>query len=63
MKKISAFSVQFPVTIWMIIAAVILLGYISYSRLSVDLFPDFTSPRIFIELRSGELPPEELEKI
>ena len=46
----------------MIVLGVILLGYISFDKLGVDLFPDLNSPRIFIEIKSGERPPEEMEK-
>lgn len=62
MKKLTEFSVNYPVTILMIVLGVILLGYISYDKLGVDLFPDLNSPRIFVEIKSGERPPEEMEK-
>ena len=61
MKKLTQFSVNNPVTILMVILAVILLGYISYDKLGIDLFPDLNSPRIFVEIKSGEQPPEEME--
>ncbi|HYQ56705.1 MAG TPA: efflux RND transporter permease subunit, partial [Draconibacterium sp.] len=41
---------------------VLLLGYISYDKLGIDLFPDLNSPRIFVEVTSGERPPEEMEQ-
>lgn len=47
----------------MIVFAILLLGKISYDRLSVDLLPDMNSPRLFIELEAGERPPEEIEKM
>ncbi len=62
MKKLTQFSVDYPVTILMIVLGVILLGFISFDKLGVDLFPDLNSPRIFIEVKSGERPPEEMEK-
>ena len=62
MKKLTQFSVNYPVTILMIVLGVILLGYISFDKLGVDLFPDLNSPRIFVEIKSGERPPEEMEK-
>ncbi len=62
MKKISSFSVDHPVTVMMFVFAILLLGYISFERLGIDLFPDLNNPRIFIELRAGEAPPEEIEK-
>ncbi len=62
MKKIVQFAVQYPVTIGMVIIGTLLLGYISLTKLSIDLFPELNSPRIFVELKSGERPPEEIEK-
>ncbi|HEX3006151.1 MAG TPA: efflux RND transporter permease subunit [Bacteroidales bacterium] len=62
MKKIIQFAVQFPVTISMVVVGVLLLGYISLSKLSIDLFPELNSPRIFVEMKAGERPPEEIEK-
>jgi HAE1 family hydrophobic/amphiphilic exporter-1 len=62
MKKLTQFSVDYPVTILMVVLGVILLGTISFRQLGVDLFPDLNSPRIFVEIKSGERPPEEMEK-
>ena len=62
MKKLTQFSVNNPVTVSMVVIAIILLGYISFSRLGVDLLPDLNAPRIFIEISAGEKPPEEIEK-
>ena len=60
MKKLTRFSVNYPVTILMIVLAVILLGYISFGRLGVDLFPDRILPD-FVEIKSGK-GLEEMEK-
>ncbi|MDD4192739.1 MAG: efflux RND transporter permease subunit [Mangrovibacterium sp.] len=62
MKKISEFSVNNPVTILMVVLALLLLGYISYDKLGIDLFPDLNNPRLFIELEAGERPPGEIEE-
>jgi len=62
MKKLTQFSVNYPVTVSMMVIAIILLGYISFNRLSVDLLPDLVAPRIFVEISAGEKPPEEIEK-
>jgi HAE1 family hydrophobic/amphiphilic exporter-1 len=63
MKKIVAFAVKNPVTISMVVLAILLLGKISYDRLNVDLLPDMNSPRLFVEIEAGERPPEEIEKM
>jgi HAE1 family hydrophobic/amphiphilic exporter-1 len=57
-----AYAVDHSVTVGMIALAVLLLGKISYDRLSVDLLPGLNNPRLFIELKAGERPPEEIEK-
>ena len=46
----------------MMVLAIVLLGYISFQRLGIDLLPDLNSPRLFVEVEAGELPPEEMEK-
>lgn len=62
MKRLIQFAVDFPVTILMAILGICILGYISYSRLGVDLFPDLNSPRLFVEIQAGEKSPEEIEQ-
>ncbi|MCK5146139.1 efflux RND transporter permease subunit [bacterium] len=62
MRALTRFSVKFPVTIVMLMAAIVLLGIISFMKLGVDLFPDLNNPRIYVEINAGERPPEEIEK-
>lgn len=62
MRSIVKFAVNNPVTICMVVLALLLLGKISYDQLSVDLLPDLNNPRLFIEIKAGERPPEEIEK-
>jgi HAE1 family hydrophobic/amphiphilic exporter-1 len=62
MKKIVQFAVSYPVTISMIILGILLVGMISLKKLSIDLLPEINAPRIFVEFRAGERPPDEMEK-
>lgn len=62
-KKITGFSVQYPVTVSMVLFGVLLLGYISFDKLGIDLFPDLNNPRLYIEVKAGERPPEEMEEM
>lgn len=62
MKKLPQFSVKYPVTVLMIVLGVLLLGYISFQKLSIDLLPELDAPRLFVEIEAGEKPPEEIEK-
>jgi len=62
MNRLARFSVRYPTTVLMLILAILLLGYISYQRLGVDLFPELDNPRLFVEVVAGERPPEEMER-
>ncbi|MCC8087851.1 MAG: efflux RND transporter permease subunit [Rikenellaceae bacterium] len=62
MNKLIKYAVNYPVTILMVVLGILLLGKISYDQLSVDLLPDLNNPRLFIEIKAGERPPEEIEK-
>lgn len=62
MKKLVSLAVSHPVTVTMAVLAILLLGKISYDRLSVELLPSMNSPRLFVEIDAGERPPEEIEK-
>ncbi len=62
MYKLARFSVKYPTTIIMIVLAILLLGYISFQRLGMDLLPDLNSPKLYVRVTAGELPPEEMEQ-
>ena len=61
MRTLARFSVRYPTTVTMLVLAVILLGFISFQRLGMDLFPHLNTPRLFVEIKAGERPPEEME--
>jgi HAE1 family hydrophobic/amphiphilic exporter-1 len=62
MNSIARFAVKYPVTVLMLVLGIVLLGFISFGKLGTDLFPDLNTPKIYIELKAGEKPPEEIEK-
>src|SRR5690554_4719018 len=62
MRSLPQFSVNHPVTVSMLVLAVLLLGLISFSRLGTNLMPDIDNPRLFVEIDAGERPPAEIEK-
>lgn len=62
MRSIARFSVKYPVTVLMLVLGIGLLGIISFGKLGTDLFPDLNNPRIYVEIKAGERPPEEMEK-
>lgn len=63
MDKLARFSVNYPVTVLMLVLGIVLLGIISFGKLGTDLFPDLNNPKIYIEIKAGERPPEEIEKL
>lgn len=59
--RITETSVKKPVTMSMIFLAVIVLSMVSFSRLSIDLFPDITFPTITVFTSNRGMGPEEIE--
>ena len=62
MKKIVSLAVHYPISILMMVLAIILLGSISFGKLGIELFPDLKNPTLFVELKVGIKPPTEVEK-
>lgn len=57
------FSIKRPVTTVMFYAALIILGLVSLSRMSMDLFPAITFPTISINTSYSGAGPEEIERL
>jgi HAE1 family hydrophobic/amphiphilic exporter-1 len=61
--KLSAFSVDHPIFTVMIFLIVIILGFISFTRLPIDLMPDITYPTLSVSTSYGNASPEEMEEL
>ena len=59
----AAFAVRYPVTVSMFFIGVIMLGWISLSKLPTNLFPDLRAPRITVVADAPGLAPQEIERI
>lgn len=57
------FAIQRPVTVYMIFIAVIVLGFISLSKLSLDLLPDFSLPMSIVITSYSGAGPAEIESM
>jgi len=57
--KLSQFSVHHPIFTVMIFLIVIILGFISFTRLPIDLMPDITYPTLSLSTSYGNASPEE----
>lgn len=56
-------SVNRPVTVVMVIMIILLLGFVSFSNLSMDLFPELNLPIIIIYTEYPGAGPEEVENL
>jgi HAE1 family hydrophobic/amphiphilic exporter-1 len=52
-----------PVAVSVVAAALAILGWTVWGTLPIDLLPDLESPTIVVSIRSGDRPPEEMERI
>ncbi|MDI6846051.1 MAG: efflux RND transporter permease subunit [Candidatus Saccharicenans sp.] len=61
--SLSEFSIKRPIFVTMLTLVVIVLGFISLSRLPIDLMPDITYPTLNVSTSYGNTAPEEMEQI
>jgi len=61
--NLAKFSIERPVTVLMFYVAIILLGMVSLSQLSVDLLPSISYPRLSIVTQYPGVAPEEVEAL
>ena len=61
--NLSRFSVYHPIFTVMIFLIVIILGFISFTRLPIDLMPDITYPTLSLFTSYGNASPEEMEEL
>jgi len=52
-----------PVAVSVVAAALVILGWTSWSNLPLDLLPDLQTPTIVVSIRSGDRPPAEMERL
>ncbi|MEW6621829.1 MAG: efflux RND transporter permease subunit [Bacillota bacterium] len=60
---LSNFSVNRPVTVMMAVFIVLILGFVSFTNLGVDLYPDFNLPWALILTSYEGAGPEEIENL
>jgi hydrophobe/amphiphile efflux-1 (HAE1) family protein len=59
--RIADISIRQPVFITMIIALIVVLGVVSYTRLGVDMMPDISLPIVVVTVVNPGVGPEEME--
>src|ERR671918_1387034 len=61
--SIPRIAIQRPVTMFMLSGVIILLGWISFTRLPVDLMPDVSFPSITVRVSYSGVGPLEMEEL
>ena len=59
--RIADISIRQPVFITMVIALIVVLGVVSYTRLGVDMMPDISLPIVAVTVVNPGVGPEEME--
>jgi HAE1 family hydrophobic/amphiphilic exporter-1 len=63
MYAIARYATKHPVSVTVLAVAVVMLGWISWKGLPLDLLPDIQSPTILVSIQSGDRPPTEMERL
>jgi len=63
MYILARYATRRPVAITVLAAAIVMLGWISWKDLPLDLLPDMQSPTILVSIKSGDRPPTEMEHL
>ena len=61
--SLPAFSVRRPITIYMFMSVLVLLGAIAFMRLPVDLMPEIQNPTLSVRAEYAGVAPEEMENL
>ncbi len=61
--SLPAFSVRRPITIYMFMSVLVLLGSIAFMRLPVDLMPEIQNPTLSVRADYPGVAPEEMENL
>jgi len=61
--NISEFSLRRPVTVSMVTCCILVLGYVSFSRLPIEQLPNISSSGIRASARYSSASPEEIERL
>ncbi len=63
MEGLTRLAVRRPVAVVVVALAVVLMGFLAWRRLPIDLLPDLESPTVLVSVRSGDRPPVEMERL
>ncbi len=61
--SLSQFSVRRPVTVYMVVLSVLILGGVSFLKIPIELMPEITFPTVTINTRYENVNPQEIETL
>ncbi|WP_180159884.1 efflux RND transporter permease subunit, partial [Acinetobacter sp. YH12062] len=61
LKRLIAFSLSQRILILLLTLAISVAGYIAFTKLPIDAFPDVSSTQVQIVMKSPGMTPEEVE--
>jgi HAE1 family hydrophobic/amphiphilic exporter-1 len=62
-EALARLATRRPVAVSVLGLAVVILGWVAWTELPLDLLPDIQSPTIVVSIRSGDRPPAEMERL
>ncbi len=62
-EAIATLATGRPVAVSVFALAIVMVGYLAWQQLPVDLLPDLQSPSIAVSVRAGDRPPTEMERL
>jgi len=63
MEALARLATRRPVAVTAFAVTLVILGWIAWNRIPLDLLPDIQSPTIMVSVRSGDRPPTEMERL
>src|SRR5690554_1830172 len=62
-EALARIAVRRPVAVTVLAAAIVVLGWVSWRGLPLDLLPDIESPTVLVSVSAGERPAIEMERL
>lgn len=62
-ESLAALATRRPVAVSVLAVAIVLVGWLSFEELPVDLLPDLQSPTVAVSIQAGDRPPTEMERL
>lgn len=62
-ESLAGLATRRPIAICVLAVSVGLVGVLAFNRLPINLLPDLQSPTVTVSVRSGDRPPQEMERL